>query len=148
MKVLSPEKVFAQYRDEVTPYEPILKRKYTITHSDMTAELFVFIAENYAEDQTTKIRDEVRIAWEKWQEGLVLVGSVIVDDFDIKGISPIRNKIFYNEMPTALQALRQADRFLFMNRPELDETPVLIHFISNNPEFDKIYDFGQIGIYK
>lgn len=146
MRKLNPEKVFVQYRDIMKPHAPILNRKYTITHSDTTAELFVFVAENYAEDQVTKMRDEVRIAWEQNNKVLILIGSVTVDDED--GNSFIRNKVFYNEMPTALQALRQADRFLFEALPQLDNTPVIIHFISSNPVYNKSYNFGMIGNYK
>jgi hypothetical protein len=130
------------------PYEPVMGRKYTITHSDTTAELFVFVAEYYAEDQITQMRDEVRVAWEHNKNGIVFLGSVIVDGEGVIGNSYIRNNIFYNEMPTALQALRQADRFLFDNEPKLDNTPVFIHFISSDPVYDRIYDFGAIGIYK
>jgi len=130
------------------PYEPVMGRKYTITHSDTTAELFVFVAENYAEDQITIMRDEVRVAWEENKKGLALIGSVIVDGKGVIGNAYIRNKIFYNEMPTALQALRQADRFLFDKEANLDNTTVFIHFISSNPAYDKTYDFGAIGIYK
>ena len=148
MRELNAQKVFVQYRDIMKPYEPVISRKYTITHSDMTAQLFVFVAENYAEDQNTRMRDEVRIAWEQNEKGLALIGSVIVDGKGVMGNAYIRNKIFYNEMPTALQALRQADRFLFNKEPSLDNTPVLIHFISSNPVYNKTYDFGIIGIYK
>lgn len=148
MRELSPHKVFVQYRDVMNPYEPVRDRKYTITHSDITAELFVFIAKNYAEDQYTKMRDEVRIAWEQYKKGLVLIGAVIVDGNGVIGNAYIRNKIFYNEMPTALQALRQADRFLFDKEQNLDNTPVFIHFISSNPIYDKTYEFGVIGNYK
>ncbi len=94
------------------------------------------------------MRDEVRIAWEQYKTGLALFGSVIVDGDGVIGNAYIRNKIFYNEMPTALQALRQADRFLFDKEPNLDNTPVFIQFISSNPAYDKTYDFGTIGIYK
>jgi hypothetical protein len=148
MRKLNPLKVFAQYRDRMKPYEPVNGRKYTITHSDITAELFVFVAENYAEDQITRMRDEVRVAWEQNKKGLALIGSVIVDGKGVIGNAYIRDKIFYNEMPTALQALRQADRFLFDEESNLDDTPVFIHFISSNPVYDKTYDFGVIGIYK
>lgn len=148
VRELNPKKVFVQYRDIMKPYEPVIGRKYTITHSDTTAELFVFVAENYAEDQITRMRDEVRVAWEHYKKGLALIGSVIVDGKGVIGNAFIRNRIFYNEMPTALQALRQADRFLFDKEPNLDNTPVFIHFISSNPTYDKIYDFGAIGIYK
>lgn len=144
MKELDPKKVFVQYRDDVRPYEPVTNRKYTITHSDLTGELFVFIAENYAEDQITSMRDEVRVTWEKNEKNFFLLGSVLVD-----GVNAfIRNKIFYNEMPTALQALRQADRFLFEKQPSLDNSHVFIKFISSAPYYNKIYDFGVIGNYK
>lgn len=93
------------------------------------------------------MRDEVRVAWEQNEKGLTLVGSVIVDGKGVRGNPYIRNKFFYNEMPTALQALRQADRFLFDKEPHLDNTPVFIHFISSNPAYDKTYDFGAIGSY-
>ncbi len=148
MKELNPNKVFVQYRDIMNPYEPVMGRKYTITHSDTTAELFVFVSENYAEDQITRMRDEVRLAFEQTKNGLALIGSVIVDEKGVIGNPYIRNKIFYNEMPTALQALRQADRFLFGRYPSLDNTPVYIDFISSNPAYDKTYDFGVIGSYK
>jgi len=148
VKELNSQKVFVQYRDIMEPYGPVMGRLYTITHSDITADLFVFVAPEYADDQITKMRDEVRIAWELYKEGIALIGSVIVDGDGVAGNASIRNKIFYNEMPTALQALRQADRFLFDKEPDLENTPVLIQFISNNPEYNKTYDFGVIGIYK
>ena len=59
LRELDPYKVFVQYRDKMIPYKPVMGRKYTITHSDTTAQLFVFVSENYAEDQITKMRDEV-----------------------------------------------------------------------------------------
>lgn len=148
MKKLNPQKVFVQYRDIILPYEPVKNRKYTITHSDTTANLFIFIAENYAEDQITRMHDEVRVGWNQSEKGLILMGTVLVSGKEVKGNALIRNKIFYTEMPTALQALRQADRFLFDKNPNLDATPVFIHFISNNPIYDKIYDFGVIGEYR
>lgn len=145
---LDPRKVFVQYRDMIKPYEPVTGRKYTVTHSDTTAELFVFVAENYAEDQITAMRDEVRAGWEHNQKSIALIGSVLVDGKGVRGIPYIRNKIFYNEMPAALQALRRADRFLFDKEPDLDNAPVFIRFISSNPAYDKTYDFGMIGNYK
>lgn len=148
MRQLNPKKVFAQYRDVIKPYEPILGRKYTITHSDTTAELFVFISENYAEDQVTRMHDEVKIAWQQNESSLALIGSVDVDGKGLLSNPTIRSKIFYDEMPTALQALRHADRFLFDTNPSLDGAPVIIHCISSNPGYDKTYNFGAIGKYK
>lgn len=150
VKKLNPQKVFVQYREKMNPYEPVINRKYTITHSDTTAELFVFVGETYAEDQITKMRDEVKISWmqNEDEKGLTLAGTVAVSGKGIQGSAFIRNQIFYNEMPTALQALRQADRFLFDQDPNLDQTPVFIYFMSDDAKYDKLYDFGVIGDYK
>jgi len=108
----------------------------------------VFVAESYAEDQVTSMRDEVRVSFEQSEKGYTLSGSVLVDGKGVKGNAYIRNKIFYSEMPTALQALRRADRFLFEKDPALDDSQVFIHFISGSPTYDKTYDFGAIGNYK
>lgn len=148
MRVVSPAKIFAQYRDNIGPYGPVLDRKYTITHSDITGELFVFIAEYFATDQVTSMYDDVKIGWEQTDNGLVLIGSVLVDGPGVSGVPEIRNKIFYQEMPTALKAMRQADRFLFERYPNLDNTPVFIRFLSENPNYNKTYHFGTIGDYK
>ena len=148
MKELQPQKVFVQYRDSIMPDEPLYGRRYTITHSDTTAQLFVFVAKQYAEDQITEMRDEVRVAWEQGKKGLALIGSVLVDGEGVEGNAYIRNRIFYQEMPTALKALRQADRFLFVREPSLDSTPIYIHFISNYPSYHRTYDFGVIGSYR
>ncbi len=147
MSYLNPLKVLVQYRGFMEPYGPIYERKYTITHSDLTAELYVFIAKNYAEDQVTSMHDEVRIAWQQDGDNLILAGYVTVDGKDIIGSPKVRNMIFYNEMPTALQALRQADRFLFDENPIFDNTLVFIKFVSENPDYAKTYNFGPIGNY-
>lgn len=132
----------------MTPYEPIAARKYTITHSDITGELFIVISEEYAEDKIKEIRDEVRLSWEKREGKPTLIGSVLVDQKGVIENAKIRNAIFYNEMPVALEALRQADRFLFEEYPHLNDAPVLIHFISDDPAYNKTYDFGTIGNYE
>lgn len=148
MRELNQQKVFVQYRDNIKPYDPVMGRKYTITHSDTTAELFVFIAQNYADDKVTKMRDEVRMAWDQTEMGLALIGYVIIDAIGVIGDPQIRFKIFYSEMPIALQALRQADRFLFDANPFLDNLPIYIRFVSSNAAYNMTFDFGTIGYYK
>lgn len=145
MSEFDPKKVFVQYRDDMRPYGPVSDRKYTVTHSDTTARLFVFIGDSYAEDQVAAMRDEVRLEWAQTADGPALIGSVLVGD-DVR--AAFRNSIFLLEMPLALKALREADRFLFIRYPELDEAPVYIRFLSDNPDYDKTYDWGVIGEYR
>ena len=55
MERLNPEKLYVEFRSGVTPTEPIIGRKYTLTHSDATAELFLTIGIEYAYDQITSM---------------------------------------------------------------------------------------------
>ena len=58
MERFNPDKLFVEFRD-VTPTYPLLGRKYTQTHSDVTADLFVTIGLRYAFDKINPTRDEV-----------------------------------------------------------------------------------------
>lgn len=72
MNRLDPNKLSVEHRDNITPTSPIKPKKYTLTHSDMTGELFLTIAKNYAVDKITMLRDEVLL--KKAQEKLFPLG--------------------------------------------------------------------------
>ncbi len=148
MKRIDTNKVFTQYRDIVTPTYPLKNRKYTMTHSDITGDLFVTVALVYADDLITSMQDQVLLHWIKTNEALVLYGKVIIDGSGALGNPDIRNKIFIKELPTALQAIRYGDRFLFNKYPTLDNSKILIKFISSDPNYNKLYSFGNIGMYQ
>ena len=131
MKKIDPSKVHAELRDRVSPISPILDRKYTVTHSDETADLFVTIGRHYADDKIGPTRGEVLIAGD-----------------EITGNAKMRSEIFEREMPIALQAIRYADWRLFQAKPDLDELPILIWFRSSEPEYNKLYDFGTMSEYR
>ncbi|MDO5521097.1 MAG: staygreen family protein [bacterium] len=148
MKRLDPAKIFTEFRDNVSPVGPIRGRKYTVTHSDDTAELFVTIGTQFAEDMIGALRDEVRLEY-VWNNNnkLQLRGTALVDGENVSGNSKMRNEIFLREMPTALQAVRYGDRKLFERFRELDNIPIYIWMQSENEEFNKLYDFGTMKDY-
>lgn len=148
MKRNNANKVFTEYRNNVTAIHPIKGRKYTMTHSDQTGDLFVTIGLEYAEDKVLPIRDEVRLEWSQLGNKPVLYGEVMIDGEGIPGSPHNRNAIFQKEMPTALKAIRYGDHALFEKYPELDKTPVFIQFISHNTMFNKLYHVGNIGNYR
>lgn len=147
MKKISTDKVFTEIRGGVTNAYPISGRKYTMTHSDETADLFVTIGVDFAEDKVQKLRDEVRLQFIVVDRMPMLYGEVMIDGVGIPGNPPVRESIFKRELPTGLQAIRYADDALFATYPELDETPVYIQFISANPDRNKLFDYGIIGDY-
>ena len=147
MKKINPKKVFTEFRDGVNKIDPIEGRKYTVTHSDKTGDLFVTIGLRYAEDKIDKLRDEVLLTWTHIDGNIKLIGEVLIDNDVIKN-SEIRNMIFKKEMPLALQAIRYADRELFQLNKNLDDIPIEIQFISQNEKYNKIIEFGTMKEYE
>lgn len=147
MNRLNPEKLFVEYRG-VTPTEPIIPRKYTLTHSDETGDLFLTIGTKYAYDKINEMRDEVLAEWQKRNDMYVLSVFVYVDGEFGKMMAPIRYKIFKRELPLALEAIRYGDRRFFDKNPELDDAPINIYFKSSNPKYNRIEYWGTPADYK
>lgn len=145
---IEEEKVFTTFRPPTAATQPIMGRKYMITHSDDTGELYVTIGPAYAEDMVGELRDEVRMTWTMLGDNFVLLGEVLVSDPEFEENSKIRNEIFTREIPKALSAMRYGDRKLFEAFPALDKTPILVQFNSNLEEYHKLYHYGYVEDYK
>jgi hypothetical protein len=148
LTTLDPQKLSVTYRQGVTATHPVIGRKYTLTHSDETAELFLFVDYQFAIDQIGPMRDEVFAEW-LHKDGLsMLYVYVFVGNEQIeKSIQAIRYTIFKKEMPLALQAIRYGDQIFFNSYPPLDSTPIFVHFHSNDPNFHTIEYFGTPSMY-
>ena len=142
MKRLNPEKLYVEYRAGVTPLKPILGRKYTLTHSDITADLFLTIGLDYAYDKINEMRDEVLAEWRIYNEAPYLYVYVYVDGQFGPAASALRNTVFRRELPLALEAVRYGDRALFMTYSQLDDAPIWIQFHSALPEYNKFENWG------
>lgn len=59
--------------------KPIIPRKYTLTHSDVTGELFLTIAARYDYDKINDMRDEVLAEWIMVNDEYALMVNVMVD---------------------------------------------------------------------
>lgn len=139
---LNREKLFVEFRTGVTSITPILDRHYTLTHSDITADLFLTIALNYAWDKTNSMRDEVLAKWYMGDIGYYLYGYVYVDGEFKPEVTAVRNRIFRRELPLALETIRYGDRDFFQVHRELDYAPIWIYFNSANPQYDKFEYWG------
>lgn len=147
MKPFSNDRVFVEFRDDVTAKDPILGRKYTVTHSDDTADIYVTVGLAFAEDKFSPIRDELLLSFRYLNRQMQLFGSVLIDSEEFEGDSAMRTEIFLREIPNALRAIRYADRDFFEVYPGLDLLPIYIWFQSQNDEFNQLYDFGTMRDY-
>lgn len=143
---LNPEKLSVEFRPGVTATKPIIPRRYTLTHSDITAELFLTIALVYAYDKTNSMRDEVLGEWIKKGEKYFFYVYLYVDGKNPM-ITAIRNYVFRRELPLALEAIKYGDKELFNSHPELNTSPIIVHFMSSIYQFNKIENWGTFSDY-
>lgn len=146
MSRLNPDKLSVEYREGVTSTNPIVPRHYTLTHSDITAELFLIIGLRYAYDKITIMRDEVLGEWVNKEEDYFYCVHLYVDGFSPLNTT-IRNEVFIRELPLALEAIRYGDNEFFKAYPELDYTPIIVHFMSMNQDINRIENWGTFSDY-
>ena len=148
MARLDPTKLSTEFLPYTNEIEPIIPRKYTLTHSDITAELFLTIGSIFACYKLNPSRDEVLAEWIKIDSQFILYVYVQVDGPSGTSMSPIRYEIFRRELPLALEAIRYGDRVLFEAHPKLDSARIIIFFNSSVPTLNRIEDWGQPKDYK
>lgn len=143
MHILNPAKLTTRLQN-VTPIEPIISRKYTLTHSDETAELFLLIGQEYAYDELTAMRDEVLAKWCWTMSGYKLCGFIQIDLSPMNKLQSVtRYSIFKRELPLGLEAIRFGDRRIFEQHPFLDYSDIYIHYSSIYPELSGFEYWGM-----
>lgn len=147
MKPFDLEKAEREFLNHSNETYPVIGRKYTITHSDETAGVLVSIGTTYALCRVGEMKDEVYLTIECRDGRISFVGMVQVDGENEEETIK-RQKIFLKEMNVALRALRYADREFFAHYQELDASPILIHFRSAIPKYDRFFYFGNMQLYK
>ena len=147
MGKFNPEKLFVQFRHGITIMQPVIPRRYTLTHSDETGDLFLTIGNEYAWDKVnTKMRDEVLGEWINNGECLYFYVYLYIDQGEYnQNTTGKRNEIFRRELPLALTAIRYGDRLLFNKYPNLDNTNIIVNFISTYPQFARQENWGTFS---
>ncbi|CAM3790063.1 staygreen family protein [Mesobacillus thioparans] len=149
MSKFNPEKLTVSYIPPATAYMPIDSRKYTLTHSDLSGELFLAIGNVYDYQAINyKMRDEVLADWLTINGEYILFANVYVSngEYDLN-MSRIRYMIFKRELDLALTAMIYGDRSFFTYHPWLLDAPIYVKFSSSFPEFNEIVYYGTPRYY-
>ncbi|WML44500.1 staygreen family protein [Neobacillus sp. PS3-40] len=144
MSVFIPSKLTVVFHAPATKFRPIEGRKYTLTHSDSTGQLFLSIGKEYTYGNLNpQVRDEVVAEWVPKMGEYVLWGRVYVSggEFDEK-YAKVRFLIFQKEMDLALKAIIYGDQTFYTCFPWLLDSPIYIQFDSIYPQYNKIIYMG------
>jgi len=127
-------KLHVTFASEARPDGPLAPRRYTLTHSDVTGELFLTIGADYDRRalrglQVRLERDEVLGEWVLSDSGPRLeLRMAAQGGVPLFGTGAMRCDIFRRYRPMVLGAMRYGDRSLVEAIPELDDAPVLASF--------------------
>ncbi|MDF2615827.1 MAG: hypothetical protein K0Q47_482 [Sedimentibacter sp.] len=146
MSRLNPEKLYVEFVS-VTPTAPIIPRRYTLTHSDITADLYLTIGLDFAYDKLNFMRDEVLGEWLLNNLNYVYYVYLYVDSNSIPAVTAIRDAVFRKELPLALEAIRYGDNEFFNAYPELNYVPIIVYFLSTDPLYNKVENWGTFSDY-
>lgn len=148
MDALSAEKLHIKYLSDANSKQPINQRRYTLTHSDLTGELFLSIGFEYDKKAisgfyTRIMRDEVLAEWLEKEGDYSLHLYLHVSGGLIVGRAGWRDKIFRGHLPLVLKSICQVDQEFLNNYPKLKNSPILVHFNSSNKKYHKIEQWGS-----
>jgi hypothetical protein len=144
MSVFIPSKLSVTYLAPATPFRPVEGRKYTLTHSDTTGQLFLTIGCEYNYSAVNySMRDEVLAEWIPQLGEYSLCARVYVSsgEYD-ENYTKVRFMIFQKELNLALKAMVNGDQALYSNFPWLLDAPIYVHFESIYPQFNQVIFYG------
>ena len=149
---LIPNKLHVKLSMNVSPKDPVFPRRYTLTHSDSTGDLFLTIAESFDKRQisglyTRFMRDEVLAEWQTNQKLTYLLVHCHLSGGLILGTASWRYQIFQRELPLVLESFRYGDRGLFLAHPELDRAMVTVKFHATELADQREEQWGQMREY-
>jgi len=144
MSKFNADRLNTTYSPLVNTFGPISGRKYTLTQSDDTGEMFLTIGKKYdIGGINPNLRDEVLAEWQTRNGEYLLLAKVYVSggEYD-KKFSQVRFMIFKKELSLALTGIVYGDKQFFASSPWLLDCPILVHFESSYPEFNEVLYYG------
>ena len=149
----NPNKLHCTYGKFCKIKDDFLPRRYTLTHSDSTGDLFLRIDCDYDEEQISSfythfMRDEVLAEWIEENNIKELHVYLHVSGGFIFGWAGMRDRIFRYHLPMVLKAIIYGDKELFEQFPLLEESPIIVHFNSERSKYNKIESHGKVKEYQ
>lgn len=146
MEKFNPNNLWINYR--LSNMNQLQPRRYTLTHSDETAELFLTVGPDFNCEKLSSQRDEVIGEWQTDSLGQYYFYIFIHVDNVNGAISSVkRNEIFTRELPLALKAIKHGDPCLFLRYPQFLNAPIYVYFQSQDSSINRTECYGCFNDY-
>ena len=148
MSAFNPEKLHVHFNDKINSEHLLFPRKYTLTHSDTTGDLFLTIGKNYEYKKFSNLysklfRDEVLGEWKNAKQTRLDIhchcsGGIVL------GSAKWRYSIFRFHMPMVLEAICYGDKSFLAKNQYLQKAPIYVNFHARKKAFDRIEKWGIV----
>jgi len=151
MSRLDPQKLHVKIDKVFQTQDTLVARKYTLTHSDVTGDLFLTIDKDYDQEAisglyTKLMRDEVLGEWAD-QDEITLHIHLHVSGGLVLGPAKWRESIFMEHLPLVLEAICYGDRDFLQGREDCLQAPILVHFHAKQANLDHVAHWGIVKVY-
>jgi hypothetical protein len=151
MAGFEPNKLHVKYEEAILNQEKPFPRCYTLTHSDLTGDLFLSIGKTT--DQTVLnnwytrlMRDEVFADWENDEQPQLNIHCHVSGGI-VLGPAKWRLSIFKQHLPLVLKAICYGDQDFIRNNPSIQSAPIMVHFHARQTKFNSIESYGFVKDY-
>jgi hypothetical protein len=151
MPIFDPKKLHIHFVNNINNQKSLFPRAYTLTHSDLTGDLFLTIGLKYDRKKisnlyTRLMRDEVLGEWVKNKQIHLNIHCHINGGIVI-GTGKMRDSIFKYYMPLVLNAICYGDRAFLTENLKLKKAPIYVYFHARQKSIDRIEIYGKIQDY-
>jgi hypothetical protein len=153
MSHFNPDKLHTSFDQNIDDEELSFPKRYTLTHSDLTGELFLSVGKSYDEKAisgfyTRIMRDEVLAEWKNLLKPELHVYCHVSGGL-VFGPAKWRLSIFRQHLPMILEAIIYGDQDYIVHHPELFQAPIIIHFEAKQQSLNQVKHWTQVeDIYK
>ena len=148
MAEFNPQKLHIHFDDKENTKNLILPRKYTLTHSDKTGDLFLSIGPDYDYKKLSSfysklLRDEVLGQWQNAGQIRLNIHCHCSGGIAL-GSAKWRESIFRHHMPMALEAICYGDKSFLTKNQDFKKAPIYVHFHVREKTLDRTERWGTI----
>ena len=148
MPAFNPKKLHVHFDDQINTENSIFPRKYTLTHSDTTGDLFLTIGQNYDYKKFSNLyskllRDEVLGEWKNDEQTRLDIYCHCSGGIAL-GSTKWRYSIFRYHMPMVLEAICYGDKSFLAKNQYLQKALIYVNFHARKKAFDRIEKWGTV----
>ena len=149
MPEFNPKKLHVHFDNQENNQNTIFPRKYTLTHSDATGDLFLSIGSNYDYKKFSNLyskllRDEVLGEWQNLKQVRLDIHCHVSGGI-VLGSAKWRDSIFRHHMTEVLIAICYGDKSFLDENKNFQKAPIYIHFHARQKTLDRIEKWGIVN---